>query len=230
MTPSEEGVRPPRRRDPNRGLRRFEHVSDAIVLGAVERAQRHKRRPGSQATMTSIAVHLGFLPNAWTTRNVRPQLERLTADGALTGTRAHSVLAWQITAQGRKRLSRLRRGGELPMPEAPQHRAWRYAHEEAAQRIEEFRDLLHDALEQAEDLILAPRSESESWLSLSQRLQQTCWQLGSATYCLHEWHEPDDAHADEEDFSTGDPRKGRRNPRNWQDADELDELAWWRAT
>jgi hypothetical protein len=37
------------------------------------------------------------------------------------------------------------------MPEASQHRAWRYAHEDAAQRIDEFRDLLQDAVEEADD-------------------------------------------------------------------------------
>jgi hypothetical protein len=57
------------------------------------------------------------------------------------------------------------------------------------------------------------------------RLLQTCWQVGSALYCLKEWPEPDDAHADREEFPMGEPRNGRRNPANWRHIEDLDDLA-----
>jgi len=207
-------------------LARFRHVSDAVVLGAVERAVRHNRF-SNRAGASTISIHLGFVPSAWTTRNLRPQLERLVEDGALTVSPDQSVRGWKVTQQGHMRLNRLRRAGELVLPESPQHRAWREARAEAEQGMEEFFALFLDVHEEADDLANSPvvGQKSEPWIRLSMRLLQTCWQVGSALYCLKEWPEPDDAHADMEEFPIGDPRKARRNPANWRHIEDLDDLS-----
>jgi hypothetical protein len=73
---------------------------------------------------------------------------------------------------------------------------------------------------------------SDAWFALTERLQAACSQLGSATYCLSEWAEPDDASPDVDDRKEQgdeevDPeelggvryrRGGRRNVWKWADA------------
>jgi hypothetical protein len=44
------------------------------------------------------------------------------------------------------------------------------------------------------------RVRSDRWFELARRLRGACWSLGSATYCLYEWAEPDDARADIDDY------------------------------
>ncbi len=54
------GVRSSRApRDRDGELRRFEPVSDDLVLAAVERAERHRERKGEGVMMGDIAEHLG---------------------------------------------------------------------------------------------------------------------------------------------------------------------------
>jgi hypothetical protein len=154
-------------------------------------------------------------------------MEQLTAAGLLTRTRRHGVLVWAITPAGRRRLAQARRRGQIALPESPQHREWRYAREEAADRLQEFRQLLDGALAEASNLLETEAAESLSFVSLAGRLRQTCWQLGSAIYCLREWPEPDDASPQHARFRGGDPRTGQTNPHNWKDADELNEPPWW---
>jgi len=74
---------------------------------------------------------------------------------------------------------------------------------------------------------------SDAWFELAERLHRAARRLGSATYCLHEWMEPDDDRADIDDHvspadSPLNPRErqqrearraGRRNIRLWSDAD-----------
>lgn len=40
---------------------------------------------------------------------------------------------------------------------------------------------------------------SDAWFSIAERLQAACWRVGSATHCLREWREPDDARVDVDD-------------------------------
>lgn len=81
-------------------LGRFEPVSDAIVLAAVERAERHREREGEGVMMSDIAKHLGFVHGSWTTRRLRPQIDALIAEGSLARSRRHGVVVWELTAVG----------------------------------------------------------------------------------------------------------------------------------
>ena len=78
------------------------------------------------------------------------------------------------------------------------------------------------------------RIRSDSWFELARRLHGDCCALGSATHCLYEWAEPDDAKADNDDYrDVGDDalepaEQGRlrslRQGRRWlRYSDELDE-------
>lgn len=226
MTPEDAGKPPARRarRDGNRDLRRFtDPIPDALVLAAVERAQSDSPHQDPGAVMSRIAAHLGYIPSAWTTRNVRPQMEQLTADGQLHRTRRHGVLVWAITPAGRRRLAQAKRRGQVALPESPQHREWRYAREEATDRLHELRQLFDSTLADASSLLETEAADSLSFLRLAGRLRQTCWQLGSAIYCLREWPEPDDSRPGHARFRVGDPRTGITNTLNWKDADELHE-------
>lgn len=99
-----------------------------------------------------------------------------------------------------------------PSPPSPQHQTWREACSAAAARIEEFREDLRHALDEATGLLNAdPQTPSDMWFEVSKRLKHACWRLGSATYCLGEWAEPDDARADIDTHQ----ERGRRNTRQW---------------
>jgi hypothetical protein len=54
-------------------------------------------------------------------------------------------------------------------------------------------------------------ADSETWFTISERLRSV-WVPGSATYCLREWPEPDDARADVEKDRR---RLGRRAHYYW---------------
>ena len=64
-------------------LRKFEPVSDAAVLAAIDRAERHRGGTGEGARMSNLAEHLGFVHGPWTVRGLRPQLDALINAGAL---------------------------------------------------------------------------------------------------------------------------------------------------
>ncbi len=83
------------------------------------------------------------------------------------------------------------------LPEAPQHRQWRTARAEAAKRIGEFKAEVRSTVDEITALLDGDDADSETWFNLSQRLRAV-WVLGSATYCLREWPEPDDSKADVE--------------------------------
>ena len=62
-----------------------------------------------------------------------------------------------------------RQVGELP--ESPQHREWRHAQAEAGRRMEGFRALLYDALEDADPVASAfTPPNSPAWFALGRRL------------------------------------------------------------
>jgi hypothetical protein len=193
-------------------LRRFEPVSDVQVLAAVERAEHHQRRENEGVLRSELAEHLGFVHSGWTTRQLRPQLDALRSAGLLGDLRRNGIDLVGLTNTGRRELAKARRAGEVgELPESPQHRRWRHARAAAAERIEWFRQQVRDALHEARGLLDTEQASSDAWFGLAERLKKECWQLGSATYCLREWPEPDDACADVDEIL------GRRNVWQWED-------------
>jgi ribosome-binding protein aMBF1 (putative translation factor) len=227
-------------------------VPDVLVLAAVDRAERHR---GIKVDPPGVPVwgvfgHLDVAARSRRARQVRARLDKLEAAGSLERSRRHGVAVWSVTRAGRRRLSRARRAGRLPvLPESPQHRAWREARELADERIDGFRLDVLEELERARELLnahiaaaegrvapeVAGESVSDAWFEVADRLQHACRRLGSASYCLEKWREPDDARADIDDHRDPcDPvfdgrqrdgrfarRQGRRNTGLWDRDAEL---------
>jgi hypothetical protein len=106
--------------------------------------------------------------------------------------------AWQAMPRNWRRLHSIARGA---MPAT------------AGERIDRFRTQAREALEEATTLLDSEDAPSDAWFGVAERLQAACWRVGSATYCLREWREPDDARPDVDDrCNPGDERL---------DADEL---------
>lgn len=199
-------------------------IPDVTVLAAIDRAERHRGRPGVPAWL--IFEHLGIPRRS---RRVRAQLQALVQDGAIEQRRVRGVDVWTLAPSGRRRLQG---AGPVDLPESPQHRQWRNARTLAAQEIERFRATMRDAVTEA-GALLGSTPGSDAWFDLAERLHRAARRLGSATYCLHEWAEPDDDRADiDNQISPADlaldPRErrrrqarraGRRNTRLWSDAD-----------
>jgi hypothetical protein len=172
---SKGGSRSSKRAQPSRisdgELRRFEPVSDALVLAAVGRAEHHRQREHEGILMSDLAEHLGFVHGSWTSRRLRPQLEALIEAGSLRRSRRHGVVVWELTSAGHRRLARAHRAGEVGvLPEAPQHRTWRNARASAGERIEWFREEMRRTLGEAGGL-LDTDARSDAWFDISERLQ-----------------------------------------------------------
>jgi hypothetical protein len=219
-------------------LGKFEPVPDALILAAVERAQLHQQREQQGVWMPHVAEHLGFVHGSWTTRRLRPQLDALLADGALSCSRRGGFVLWGLTSAGRERLRRARRAGEAgELPESPQHREWRRARAAAAARIDGFRAELRAIVAEAGVLLDAEAASSDAWFELRVRVARVSWRLASASYCLREWPEPDDAEADVDDGSDlGDEqldrdarwhwhvlRRGRRKINRWDGSESWED-------
>ncbi len=189
--------------------------SNDLILAAIERAVCHRGREEPDVALRIIKQHLGVEHNGWTTQQLRPKLEAHEAAELIEQSRRRSNAVWGLTDRGSRRLDAIR--GGLTLPEAPQHRYWREARAAAGERIGGFRENLRGELDEAMSLLDADDPiPSATWFELSKRLQRATWLLASATYCLHEWTEPDDATADTAD--TDEPpygQNGRRNPRGW---------------
>jgi hypothetical protein len=199
-------------------------IPDLTVLAAIDRAERHRGRPGVPVWL--IFEHLGIPRRS---RRARVQLQALVRDGAIEQRRAHGVDVWTLAPSGRRRL---RAVGRVDLPESPQHCQWRNARTLAAQEIERFRAAMSELVTDA-NALLGETPGSDAWFELADRLHSAARRLGSATYCLNEWMEPDDNRADiDEHISPADlaldPRErqrrqacraGRRNTRLWSDAD-----------
>lgn len=210
-----------------------EAPTDELVLAAVERAARHRATGTDAVPIWAILEHLALARRSAAARHVGSRLDALREKGWLERSRLHGIPAWALTSRGQRRLQRARRAGGLPaLPESPQHRAWRNARTTASQEIERFRASLSARLIDAALLLDAdPSARSDDWLALADRLQRSCRRLGSASYCLYEWREPDDARADLDDGrDAGDDalehsersrlraqRSGRRNLALWED-------------
>lgn len=199
-------------------LRKAEPVSDALMLAAIERAQHHTRHGEHGVGRRNIAEHLGFIPGAATTVKLRPQVDALIASGLIEYAKHHGIELWALTSAGRKQLARARQGQPLELPEAPQHRIWREAHAEAAERTQEFRQQLRRTLHEANRLLDSEHGgNSAAWFDLATRLLAQCELVASATYCEREWPEPDDAHPDHEDelLTITNAQRARRYLRRW---------------
>jgi hypothetical protein len=195
-------------------LRKFEPVPDVLVLAAIERAERHRRGENAGVPRSSIAEHLGFVHRSWTTRRLRPQVESLTTTKLLLRSRRHGIVIWSLTRDGRRRLAAAVKAGEVgELWESPQHRHWRHARAIAGERIEGFREEVRGVLDEAAGVLDAANPHSDAWFELAERLQRSCWQLGSATHCLYEWPEPYDVEADVDDYSEPGDETLNRNER-----------------
>jgi hypothetical protein len=215
---------------------REEPPSDQLILAALERAARHRARETRAVPVWAIYEHLAVPQRSASARHVRARLDVLLAAGRLERSRHHGVPSWELTSSGVRQLRRARRAGTVAeLPDSPQHRAWRAARIAAAQEIGRFRASLSEALEEADSLLgMDVPPGSDAWFELSERLQKACWLVGSASYCLREWSEPQDARPDiETHLEPGEERLarevrarrryrrvGRRNTRLWQERGE----------
>jgi len=181
-------------------LGRFHPVAENVVLAAVERAQRRESRRGEPVVLIRIAQHLGFTPGAYTTRCTRPLLGALVQAGALEHSRRFSRDHWALTSVGRRRLVGARRRGEqLALPEAPQHRAW-YSLIPPAACVCFVRHRPH--ARGARPGCRATRRRASrlgNVAVMTRRLAVRAELLGSAIYSAREWAEPDDAERDVDD-------------------------------
>lgn len=212
---------------------RADRPSDELILAAVERAARHQTREPAAAPAWAVLEHLAIPRRSAAARHVRERMDAMLAAGLLKRTRRRSVPTWTLTDEGLACLRNARSAGALAeLPESPQHRAWRNAGGAAGQEIERFRDSLRERLAEAARLLDADTPpHSDAWLELGEELQRACRRLASASHCLYEWDEPDDARADvDEHVEPGDGaldaaeravrrarRWGRRNVRLWDE-------------
>ncbi|MGA9313229.1 MAG: hypothetical protein WBV77_01240, partial [Solirubrobacteraceae bacterium] len=191
-------------------------VTDALVLAAAERAERHQARSEPGVMPREVFEHMGFVYNAAATRQLRPRLDGLMEAGLLEHARRSSVRLWVLTSAGRLTLAQARHEDEaVALPESPQHRKWRHSHAKAAERIERYREELRALLGEAETLLAADtRAHSDMWFCLANRLPGPATSIGAAIYCLTEWPEPSDTQPDIEDYS--DPRDDSLKPEERQ--------------
>jgi hypothetical protein len=188
-------------------LKRAEPVSDVHILAAIRRAEVHDGQ--DDASRADIAAHLGFAHNSGTTKRLRPQLDALRAAGQIRDVRRNGLDLVALTAAGRRALEQAQGAGAVILPESPQHRKWRHSRAMAGDQIEGFREELQASMAEVGALLDSPQAPSDAWFEFGQRLSAECKRLGSATYCLFEWVEPDDARADVDEVL------GRRNVWGW---------------
>jgi transcription elongation GreA/GreB family factor len=164
----------------------------------MDRAQRHDPSGYDDGVLWSdLAEHLGFLHAAATTFKLRPQVSRLRAAGSVERKKARGYTVWRLTSDGRKQLAKARRKREaLELPESPQHRLRRDAQATAVRRLDGLREQMRNSLSEATAMLDGEGVASDAWFELRFRIGPQCERLGSAVYCLREWPEPDDAHAD----------------------------------
>jgi hypothetical protein len=206
------------------------------VLAAVERAAHHRGKLPPVVPVWAILEHLALARRSTAARHVRARLSALQEVGLLDSSRTHGIATWALTSSGQRRLQRARRAGDLlALPESPQHRVWSNARTTAGQEIERFRAGVREQLDETVLLLAAdPPARSDYWFELADTLQRSCRRLGSASYCLREWPEPEDTYADlDSGVDPGDAaiehstlvrrralRAGRRNVALWDNSRE----------
>jgi hypothetical protein len=181
------------------GLRSFEPVSDVLILVALDRAERHERsNPWDETGVywARLLTHLGFVHNSWTTRRLRPQVEALIDAGLVRRTRNAGRVRWGLTDAGAMRVAQARLDGEGALPDSPQRWEWQRGRAEAARQFDCIRERIARALQGALEMLDSGKADSDDWYDLGDRLARECRRLGGATFCLHEWDEPDDEHPD----------------------------------
>jgi hypothetical protein len=188
-------------------LKRAQPVSDVQILAAIRRAEVHDQQ--EDASRADIAAHLGFVHNSSTTKRLRPQLDALRAAGQVRDVRRNGLDLLVLTAAGRRVVEEAQSAGVVVLPESPQHRKWRHSRAMAGDRIDGFRDALRASIAEVGVLLDSQQAASDAWFEFGQRLDAECKRLGSATYCLFEWAEPDDTRADVDEVL------GRRNVWGW---------------
>jgi hypothetical protein len=187
------------RRAESAGLRSFEPVSDALILVALDRAERHERpNPWDETGVywTRLLLHLGFARTSWTTRRLRPQVEALIDAGLVRRTRNAGRVRWGLTDAGATRATQVRLDGEADLLDSPQRWEWQRGRAEAERQIERIRERVARALQGALEMLDGGAADSDDWYDLAEGLGCECRRLGGATFCLHEWDEPDDEHPD----------------------------------
>ncbi len=197
-------------------------VTEELVLAAMDRAARHRARDTNEIPVWALYAHLAIPRRSGPARRVRARLDAMEVAGLVERSRRHGIETWMLTRPARRLLRQLLQECAVPvLPESPQHREWRNARTLAGQEIERFRQRVTERLKQAVELLdAAPLADSDEWFEIAEELRLDCWRLGSATYCLHEWQEPDDSQPDLEDHTGISPatrgrRNGRRNTRLW---------------
>jgi hypothetical protein len=216
--------------DPPTHATRPASPSDELVLAAIARGVRHRARDTPGVPAWTILEHLCIPRRSGAARHVRERLDAMHAAGLLQRSRRHSVPTWELSDVGLAHLHGSGSANEAELPESPQHRAWRAARTLAAHELVRFRDDVHERLELAATALEAQSVPgSDAWFALAEELQRSCRRLASASYCLYEWVEPDDAYADVDEHVEPadehlDPaeravrrarRAGRRNTRLW---------------
>jgi hypothetical protein len=181
------------------GLHPFEPVSDAVILVALDRAERHQkpnRWREAGVPWARLVEHLGFAHHSGTTRKLRPQVEALIDAGLVIRTKNSRRIRWGLTETGALRVAQARIDGEAVLPDSPQRCQWLRARSEAGAQIESVRERLHSELGDALKLLDGGQAESRDWYGVAERLSRECRRLGGAVFCLREWDEPDDEHPD----------------------------------
>lgn len=191
--------------------------SEDLVLAAIDRAYRHRtnqQNPG--VLLADVKAHLDLPRSGAATLRLRPIWQALHDARLIEQFHLQGNLVWNLTPAGHRRLTAASHTSDLTLPESPQHRRWKTAHTEAAQRINTLRADLRAALADATRLIDNDCvAASTDWYELGERVNTASARLASATHCLHEWPEPDDTTAD---IDTPPPlRAGRRDYHAWAD-------------
>lgn len=108
------GTAPPNARttrDTEGEPRRYEPVSDELLLAAVDRTERHREVQRDGVSWADIIAHLGFVRTGWTTPQLRPQRDALIASGLLAAGRRQGFDVWRLTDAGRAHLEAARQSG-----------------------------------------------------------------------------------------------------------------------
>jgi hypothetical protein len=189
-------------------LRRFEPVSDTVVLAALDRAERCEYpNPRSEKGVywTRLVEHLGFVRGPWTTRRLRPQVQKLVDAGLIVRTCNAGRIRWSLTDAGAVVATQARLDGQVSLPDSPARREWRQARTGAADQIDRIRARLGGELRNALALV-AEGGDSSAWYATGDTLSRECRRLGGAVFCSNEWDEPDDEHPDRDRESSANRR------------------------
>jgi hypothetical protein len=165
--------------------------TDEQLFAAIDRAERH-RGTDRGVHLATVKEHLGLKRGGWSTIQMRPQLDRLQAEGLIEQFRRAGCKAWSLTEAGHRRLTYAQRMNGIPLlPEAPQHRVWREARSQAEEQIDSILIDMRERLTAAASLLAAgDEVGSDRWIAMGQRLHFGCERLASVTYCLHDGTSP----------------------------------------